>query len=218
MSISIVCRNTMLRDMLHLTFTSQNMDIKEAVPDIAALRQVEKGDLVVLRLQDLTPRTRQDIDALTARLPGLAIILICPDDRVAGLRRELGQSVHAIIAERERLDLVTSALKLVAEGYRITRDDERPAHAPAPAPAASQRASATAGDAGQKDHCAQVQTDFSRREMAVITRLRDGNSNKDIANDLGISDATVKVHMRSIFRKANVKNRTQAAIWAMEHL
>jgi two-component system nitrate/nitrite response regulator NarL len=38
-----------------------------------------------------------------------------------------------------------------------------------------------------------------------------------IARECGITEATVKVHMKSILRKIRVGNRTQAAIWAMEH-
>jgi two-component system nitrate/nitrite response regulator NarL len=45
----------------------------------------------------------------------------------------------------------------------------------------------------------------------------DGYSNKAIARKIGISDATVKVHVKAILRKARLRNRTQAAIWAMSN-
>jgi two-component system nitrate/nitrite response regulator NarL len=38
-----------------------------------------------------------------------------------------------------------------------------------------------------------------------------------IANRLGITEATIKVHMKSMLRKINASNRTQAAIWAYSH-
>ncbi|WP_433989773.1 response regulator transcription factor [Sulfitobacter sp. TBRI5] len=59
---------------------------------------------------------------------------------------------------------------------------------------------------------------LSKREVAILARLLDGFSNKEIANALGIADTTVKVHVRSIFQKTGAKNRTQAAIWASENL
>ena len=44
-----------------------------------------------------------------------------------------------------------------------------------------------------------------------------GSSNKLIAIKLGITEATVKVHLKTLLRKIDVNNRTQAAIWAMNN-
>ena len=44
-----------------------------------------------------------------------------------------------------------------------------------------------------------------------------GASNKMIAYKLGITEATVKVHLKTLLRKIDVNNRTQAAIWAMNN-
>lgn len=55
---------------------------------------------------------------------------------------------------------------------------------------------------------------FSEREILVLRRLMEGASNKIIARDLGIAEATVKVHVKAIFRKACLRNRTQVALWA----
>jgi two-component system nitrate/nitrite response regulator NarL len=51
----------------------------------------------------------------------------------------------------------------------------------------------------------------------VLICLARGQSNKGIARVCGISEATVKVHLKAILRKTNMRNRTQAAIWAIEH-
>lgn len=59
---------------------------------------------------------------------------------------------------------------------------------------------------------------LSEREKAVIRALTEGLSNKDMALRLGISEATVKVHMRRICRVIQAKNRTQAALWGHQHL
>jgi two-component system nitrate/nitrite response regulator NarL len=58
---------------------------------------------------------------------------------------------------------------------------------------------------------------LSSREAAILRYLVDGVSNKDIARNLVITEATVKAHVKAILRKIRVKNRTQAAIWAMKH-
>jgi two-component system, NarL family, nitrate/nitrite response regulator NarL len=58
---------------------------------------------------------------------------------------------------------------------------------------------------------------LSEREIQVLDGLVKGDANKVIARRCGVTEATVKVHMESILRKIRVGNRTQAAIWALEH-
>jgi two-component system nitrate/nitrite response regulator NarL len=56
---------------------------------------------------------------------------------------------------------------------------------------------------------------LSDRERQILDSLIKGHSNKLIARSCEITEATVKVHMKSILRKIQVGNRTQAAIWAL---
>jgi two-component system nitrate/nitrite response regulator NarL len=58
---------------------------------------------------------------------------------------------------------------------------------------------------------------LSEREVQILESLVKGHANKVIARTCAISEATVKVHMKSILRKIRVANRTQAAVWALEH-
>ena len=51
-------------------------------------------------------------------------------------------------------------------------------------------------------------------QIRVLRGVHSGLLNKQIAFDLGIAEATVKVHMTALMRKLNVRNRTQAAIVA----
>jgi two-component system nitrate/nitrite response regulator NarL len=59
---------------------------------------------------------------------------------------------------------------------------------------------------------------LSTREAEILICLKDGASNKVIARMLNLSDATVKVHVKTILRKVGVSNRTQAALWAAQHM
>ncbi|HYF89746.1 response regulator transcription factor [Azospirillum sp.] len=58
---------------------------------------------------------------------------------------------------------------------------------------------------------------LSQRESQILRCLLNGNTNKHIAIHLGVTEATVKVHVKSLLRKINVSNRTQAAVWAMNN-
>ena len=54
--------------------------------------------------------------------------------------------------------------------------------------------------------------DLSRAQYAVLMALADGRSNKQIAYELSITEATVKAHLTAIFRKLGVTNRAQALL------
>jgi DNA-binding NarL/FixJ family response regulator len=58
---------------------------------------------------------------------------------------------------------------------------------------------------------------LSAQEERILRYLVEGHSNKGIARELGIADATVKVHVKAILKKIGAQNRTQAAIWATRH-
>src|SRR5439155_27058982 len=58
---------------------------------------------------------------------------------------------------------------------------------------------------------------LSPREKAILRCLIEGDSNKCIARKIDIAEATVKVHVKAILRKIRVHNRTQAAIWWVNH-
>lgn len=57
---------------------------------------------------------------------------------------------------------------------------------------------------------------LSKRELEVLEGLTEGKSNKEIARDLDIREPTVKLHMKTLYRKIGASNRTQAAIIAKD--
>lgn len=60
--------------------------------------------------------------------------------------------------------------------------------------------------------------DLSPREMEVLRAIRAGRMNKEIAAQMGLSEVTVKMHVRSLCAKLKARNRTQAAMIAAELL
>ena len=63
-----------------------------------------------------------------------------------------------------------------------------------------------------------VEHDLTEREITVLRLVADGKTNKEIANNLDLSEKTVKNHVRNIFHKLQVYDRTQAAILAISCL
>ncbi|MCG9680980.1 LuxR C-terminal-related transcriptional regulator [Vibrio sp. Isolate23] len=60
--------------------------------------------------------------------------------------------------------------------------------------------------------------DLTAREIQILRCLKTGASNMQIAEDLFISEFTVKSHLYQIFKKLSVKNRVQAIAWANQHM
>ncbi|HHX01601.1 MAG TPA: response regulator transcription factor [Firmicutes bacterium] len=58
---------------------------------------------------------------------------------------------------------------------------------------------------------------LTRRELEVLQCIVDGMSNKECAEYLYISEKTVKNHVTNLLRKLNVEDRTQAAVYAVQH-
>lgn len=61
------------------------------------------------------------------------------------------------------------------------------------------------------------ESNLTNRELEVLDLIAEGLINKEIAKQLFISEKTVKNHVSNIFRKLNVSDRTQAAIYAIKH-
>jgi len=60
-----------------------------------------------------------------------------------------------------------------------------------------------------------MEHDLTERELTVLRLVKDGKTNKEVANSLDLSEKTVKNHVRNIFHKLQVYDRTQAAILAI---
>ena len=58
---------------------------------------------------------------------------------------------------------------------------------------------------------------LSGRELEVLQIASRGETNAEIAEELGVSVHAVKFHLGSIYKKLGVANRTEAAVWLLEH-
>lgn len=61
-----------------------------------------------------------------------------------------------------------------------------------------------------------VNNEITPKESVVLELLTKGLNNKEIANELNITEVTVKTHLRNIYKKFNVNSRTQLVLMAMQ--
>lgn len=59
--------------------------------------------------------------------------------------------------------------------------------------------------------------DLTAREREILRLVAAGSANKYIARELGISEATVKVHVKHLLKKLNFRSRVEAAVWAVSN-
>ena len=59
---------------------------------------------------------------------------------------------------------------------------------------------------------------MTEQELRILERIATGKSNKLIGKELDIAEGTVKVHVKHILRKLNLRSRVEAAVWSVENL
>jgi two-component system nitrate/nitrite response regulator NarL len=142
--------------------------------------------------------------ALVARSPTVKFVYVSRQLATGDFRGAFDAGFNACLSKSLSIEAFRRCLLLLASGRSVLR----PADA---APAMDYIASRTQTSTGDPV------LHFTRREVSVLRHLADGASNKLIARQLGISEATVKVKVRTLLRKINVNNRTQAATWAIRN-
>jgi DNA-binding CsgD family transcriptional regulator len=63
-----------------------------------------------------------------------------------------------------------------------------------------------------------IQKGLSNREAEVAELVSKGLTNKETANQLYVTEKTVKFHLTNIYKKMNVKSRAQLIVWSMPHM
>ena len=70
----------------------------------------------------------------------------------------------------------------------------------------------------EKQSIIEEKTALTPREIEILSLISMGSTNDEIADQMCISPNTVKTHLYNIFKKINVPNRLQAALWAAQNL
>ena len=161
-----------------------------------------------------------DVVLLDLRMPGMDGLTAIHELRRAGV----SAPVVMLTTSHEERDLVES-LRSGAQGY-LLKDMEPDELVSALHDVVGGRTVVAPDMAGvlaralQKDtppHPGRLSfSTLTRREMDILCHLAAGQSNKVIARELGISDGTVKLHVKSILRKLEVHSRVEAAVIAVE--
>jgi len=190
-----------------------NMGSVQSGESAADLTELDSETVVLLHAADRSSDASAALGHFHSRGARPKVIVLCATEALPRLVQEMGSRVFAIIPDNYPAETLTSAIRLVALGFRIFHESDVSGARPSSVPYKGQ--SALRGDTQQS---VDAYTLLTKREVAILARLRAGLENKSIAQELGVSEATVKVHLRAIYRKTGVRNRTQAALWGSDHL
>jgi two-component system, NarL family, nitrate/nitrite response regulator NarL len=157
--------------------------------------------LIVMDGPEAIDDIESDIRSLKARAPGSRLVVIASDLDQNQMVTCFAAGVDGYLLEAISPEALRESLRLVMVGEHVFPSQlvallcSRPVRVVQPV--------------------ASAEADLSDREAEIVMRIAEGMPNKVIAVDLAITEATVKVHLKSILRKLGVTNRTQAAVWAV---
>ena len=203
----VIETNRLFREGLRHLFSASSFEIvheagsvEDAMPFVESLQPA----LVLVGLpdsDDVTTRVRQ----IRAAAPRTRIVILADSIRINRLADAMTSGVDGYLLKNMSADALHQSLQIVLLGEKVFPTEL--------ANLLTGDRLVSRSDLGSTRHL----NGLSDREMQILSHVRKGGQNKQIANDLKISDGTVKVHLKSILKKIHVQNRTQAAIWALDH-
>ena len=197
MKVLLVDDHLLVRDGISLVLEQLEPDMTiltaSSCSETRALLE-EQGD-VDLVLLDIGLPDINGIDCLKAirqRDPLMPVVMLSGNDRQENVKAAIDAGARGFIPKSAKKEIMLSAIQLVLAGGVYLPDTSLVAESHSKISGLTPR---------QKD---------------VLRLLADGLSNKAIAKELGMAEATVRVHVTSILRVLQVNNRTEAAIMARE--
>jgi DNA-binding NarL/FixJ family response regulator len=201
-----------MNELIHIMVVDDHHIVRQGlvaligtIPDMKVVAEAADGVQAVesyrkhrpdVTLMDLRLPNKNGVDAIIEirrEFPGARIIVLTTFDGDEDIYRALQAGAKGYLLKGMNADELTEAIRVVHAGKsRI------------PAVVAERLAERMGGPS------------LTGRELDVLKRIVGGRSNKEIAGDLFISEATVKTHINSILSKLGVSDRTQAATTALQ--
>lgn len=191
--------------------------ILELENDIVVVAQACNGNEAILYARQFKP----DIILMDINMPGISGLQAIQEIKQANLPCKV-----IVLTIHEDREYLFKTLQMGAEGYML-KDAEpsllidaiRNVHAGQSyiQPNMTMELVKEFNRVTLHDKGKQKKNNLTVREVEVLELIAEGMINKEIAKQLYISEKTVKNHVSNIFRKLNVSDRTQAAIFAFKH-
>jgi DNA-binding NarL/FixJ family response regulator len=195
---------------LALTAGIPGVEIFEAACFDAVVSVLEEQASIDLAILDLNMPGLFDQNVLSDVLsayPDTRFAIVSGDDSRAEILMALSIGLHGYIVKSQRDEEVVLAVNEILSGrIYVPALLSRTAAGQGPAVAISEKFST-------RRHLGAVDLNrLTPRQKEVLKLMAEGYSNKEIARDLDIAEATTKIHAAAILRELGVRNRTEAAV------
>jgi len=179
----------------------KRVDIAEAGTFNEVAELLERGsdvDLVLLDLAMPGVRGFSGLMYLRAQYPGVPVIVVSANDDPAAIRRCMEFGASGFIPKTLGIEAMRGAISRILSGGVWTPPD----------------VDLSAGSDAETAALMARMATLTPQQVRVLMMLSEGLLNKQIAYQLGVSEATVKAHVSAILQKLGVESRTQAVIAA----
>lgn len=183
----------------HINGGPANTTMIEAGDFNAAVSALEAEPDIDLLLLDLTMPGASGLSALVAMRashPAIPVVIVSATDDPATVRRALDLGASGFISKSANTETIRASVQSVLDGEIAVPDniDLGSEH-----------------DPEVEDLINRIRT-LTPQQARVLGMLAEGLLNKQIAYELGVSEATIKAHVSAVLQKLNVDSRTQAVI------
>ena len=165
----------------------------------ALVDEQKEVDLVLLDLHMPGVSGFAGLVYLCKRYPSVPVVIISANEDPVVIKRALEHGAAGFIPKSSSIDTITQAISSILMGEiwapALTRSD-------------------LPGNNSSETELAERMAKLTPQQFKVLMMMSQGLLNKQIAYDLGVSEATIKAHVTAIMGKLGVSNRTQAVLAA----
>ncbi|GAW41581.1 Transcriptional regulatory protein DegU [Brevundimonas sp. SH203] len=165
-----------------------------SLAEARAALQAGPVDLLLLDLKLSDSEGMAGLAALRAEHPAVPVAVVSASEDAPVVRNALGLGAAGFIPKSAALPQMVEAIAAILAGDGWAPELPEVAD----------------------DGLAERVASLTPSQLRILEGLKAGRLNKQIAFDLGVSEATIKAHLTSVFRKLGVQNRTQAVILAKQ--
>ncbi len=194
------------------------VEVLEEESDMAVIGEARNGQEAIHRVEELSPDVvimdlnmpgQNGIETtayLTQKWPDLRVLVLTVSEEAADLYNALRVGARGYVLKISNSQEIIDALRLVHQGWVVV--------SPAMAPKFLSElvdAAAVNALASNTQEPPNADTHLTVRELEILRLVAGGLSNSEIADELTVSENTVKSHVKNILGKLHMKNRSQAA-------
>lgn len=204
--VCLIERNMIFSEGVKSLLAAAGFTVRETYPDAASALKNSKNHqgprIILVGLDENKSGGAHIVKSIKSSFPNSPVALMTGQKNYHDLQSIIDAGADGYILRSTSSESLVNALNILARGERFFSADAL--HS------LFERSPANS----DKDQASSARI-LSVREKEILSHLSNGSTNKQIARQLDIAEATVKVHIKTVLRKLGLANRTQAAVWTV---